>query len=277
MNAFRERCITLRKKGYSIIEIMKATGRAKSSVRTHIKDIPLSKKRIEQYRATAGRRIRKYAIARKGKSTRPFKEFKEWNAETVSLVAHLLFDGGIYPNSGCTYNNRSKALISHVEERMRAVYAFEPTHYTNLLTGVLRISYHNVALAIYMESKVRELLLRIPHLSGSLKREFVRAFFDDEGCIDYRPENNRRSIRGYQKDIGILELIRTILADFDINSRVIRPNEVVIVGKENLIRFEREINFSLGVYMNGNRLNSRWKKHIEKRELLKQAIKSFKN
>ena len=73
MNAFRERCVTLRKKGYSIIEIMKATGRAKSSVHTHIKDIPLSKKRIKQYRAAAGRQIRKYAIARKGKSARSFQ------------------------------------------------------------------------------------------------------------------------------------------------------------------------------------------------------------
>ncbi len=62
-----------------------------------------------------------------------------------------------------------------------------------------------------------------------------------------------------------------------INARVVKPNEVVIVGKENLIRFEREINFSPGVYMNGKRSNSRWKKHIEKRELLKRAIKSFKS
>ncbi len=277
MNVFKEQCIALRKKGYSITEIVMATGRAKSSIYPHIKDIPLSDERIQQYKIAAGKRIRKFALARKGKSVRAFKKFKEWNAETVSLVAHLLFDGGIYPNSGCTYNNRSKALINHVEKCMRVIYNFEPTRYTNPLTGVWRISYHNVALAIYMKDRVRKLLQDVHNLPLDLKIEFVRAFFDDEGCIDYRPEKNRRSIRGYQKDVSILKLVHAVLADISIDSHVVQPNEVVITGKENLMRFEREINFSSGVYMNGNRSNSRWKKHIEKRELLKQAIKSFKN
>ncbi len=267
----------LRKRGYSIIEIMKATGRAKSSIHTHIKDIPLSKDRIEQYRIASGRRIREFAIARKGKSARPFKPFEEWNMETVSLTAHLLFDGSIYPNSGCMYNNRNEALIQHVEKCMRIVYTFEPTRYTNPLTGVLRISYHNVALALYMKSKARELLQNVRNLPDNLKVEFVLAFFDDEGCIDYRPEGNRRSVRGYQKDTNVLKLIRTLLADSGIAARVVKPNEVVIAGKENLIRFEREINFSPGLYVNGNRSNSRWKKHIEKRELLRQAIESFRS
>ena len=111
----------------------------------------------------------------------------------------------------------------------------------------------------------------------SLKREFLRAVFDDEGCIDYRPKENRRSIRGYQKDVRILRIIKVLLADFRVVAKIVIPNEVVIVGKENLVRFEGEINFSSGVYLNGNRSNSRWKKHIEKRELLKRAIKSFKN
>jgi intein-encoded DNA endonuclease-like protein len=110
-----------------------------------------------------------------------------------------------------------------------------------------------------------------------LKREFIRAFFDDEGCMDFRPKNNVRKVRGYQKNMQILRIIKALLADLDITARIVFPNEVVIVGKENLIRFEREINFSPGVYMNGARSNSRWKKHIEKRELLRRAIESFKS
>ncbi|MDP1707091.1 MAG: LAGLIDADG family homing endonuclease [bacterium] len=275
--SFKEQCIALRKEGYSIIEIMKATGRAKSSVRTHIKDIPLSRERLEEIKKVSGERIRKFAMARKGKSVRPFKPFKQWNEERVSLASHFLFDGGIYPRSGCTYNNRSEALVSRVEEHMCSVYDFEPTHYTNSLTGVLRISYHNVALAIYMKNKMRELLQNVRRLSLNLKTEFVRAFFDDEGCIDYRPEKNRRSVRGYQKDVKILRLIQALLKDLEIESRVILPNEVIIVGRDNLTKFERKINFSPGVYMNGNRSNSRWKKHMEKKELLRRAIRSFKN
>lgn len=277
MDSFIDRCKSLRKQGYTLSEIVQITGKSKSSVYAYIRDTPLSSARLRNIRKASGERIRKFALARKGKSTRSFKQFKKWNEGTVSLVAHLLFDGGIYPRSGCTYNNRSEALVSYVKDRMRAIYVFEPTYYTNPLTGVLRISYHNVALAIYMKNKVRNLLQKVRHMPLNLKKEFVRAFFDDEGCIDYRPEKNRRSIRGYQKNIKILNLVQKLLQDLNIESRVVLPNEVVIVGKENLTRFECEINFSTGVFMNGNRSNSRWKKHIEKRELLKQAIKSFKN
>lgn len=276
MNSFREQCIALRKKGYSLTEIVKITGRAKSSVHTHIKDIPLSEERRRQIRVASGNRIRIFALARKGKSARSFTPFDEWNSDTVSLVAHLVFDGSINPGGGCIYNNRSSSLILDVERCMRIVYDFEPTRYINQLTGVSRISYHNVALGSYMKQKATKLLYDAHKLPIDLKREFIRAFFDDEGCMDYRPEGNKRSVRGYQKDTRILALIQRLLRYFNIESRIILPNEVVIVGKENLIRFEKEINFSDGVCMNGNRSNSRWKKNMEKRELLKQAIASFK-
>ncbi|MCR4276088.1 MAG: hypothetical protein NUV90_01760 [Candidatus Parcubacteria bacterium] len=277
MNSWKEKCIALRKQGHTLPEIIQMTGKPKSSVYGYIREIQLSPARLQGIRKASGERIRKFALARKGKSVRSFKQFEEWNMEKVSLVAHLLFDGGVYPDSGCTYNNRSRALIKHVEKCMHAVYDFEPTRYTNPLTGVSRISYHNVALAIYMKDKVRKLLQNIYSFSPNLKGEFVRAFFDDEGCIDYRPEKNRRSIRGYQKDIEILRLIQTLLKDLGVESRIVLPNEVIIVGKENLLRFKKEVNFSSGVYMNGNRSNSRWKKHTEKRELLKRAIQSFKS
>lgn len=276
MNAFKEQCVALRKKDYSINEIMRATGRAKTSIYVHIKNIPLSDKRIQKYRATSGKWIRKFALVRKGKSVRPFQPFDAWSADTVLLVAHLLFDGEI-SRGKCIYNNRSKMLVERVEKLVRQWYDFEPKRYENQTTGVVRASYHNVALGAYLKGKSKELLRQVKGIPLDLKREFVRAFFDDEGCMDYRPQSSRRKIRGYQKDVKILKIVSNLLGDFGIESRVIKPNEVVITGKENLMQFAREINFSPGVYINGNRSNSRWKKHIEKRELLKRAIESFKN
>lgn len=255
---------------------MRVTGRAKSSIHTHIKDIPLSEEREKQIRVASGNRIKKFAVARKGKSNRSFRPFDHWSTDTVLLVAHLLFDGEVV-RTRCVYNNRSEALIERVARLMRILYDFEPKRYLNRLTGVHRISYHNVMLGAYVEKKSAELLRKIKDMPLDLKREFVRAFFDDEGCMDYRPGESRRSIRGYQKNVQILRIVKILLADFNIAARIILPNEVMIVGKENLIRFEREINFSLGIYMNGNRSNSRWKKHVEKRELLRQAIASFKS
>jgi hypothetical protein len=276
MKTFKEYCIELRKQDMSIIEIMRITGRPKTSVYEHIKDISLSKKRIAQYRETSGKWIREFALVRKGKSVRTFKMFEKWSTNSVLLIAHLLFDGEI-ARTRCAYNNRSITLIERVEQLMGEWYEFEPSRYQNKLTGVYRITYNNVALGAYFHNKSKELLREIKKMPIELKREFIRAFFDDEGCIDYRPKENKRSIRGYQKDVRILKIIKTVLADFGIVARIVLPNEVIIVGKENLMQFEKEINFSSGVYMNGNRSNSRWKKHIEKRELLKQAIASFKS
>ena len=72
-------------------------------------------------------------------------------------------------------------------------------------------------------------------------------------------------------------LVQKLLKDFQIPSAIHKPNEVVIMSKVNLEKFRKEINFSPGVFINGNRSNSIWKKSLEKRYLLDQAIKSFKS
>jgi hypothetical protein len=229
-----------------------------------------------QIRADSAARARKIGHLRKGKSDKTFKKFNEWDSYTVHLVSHLIFDGTISRTS-CIYNNRNSVLLSAVEKSMKTIYDFPPNRWRNELTGVNRISYHNVALAEYLKAKSIELLKEIPHLSLELKRIFVKSFFDDEGCIDFRPKRNLRQIRGYQKDISILFLIQKLLINLNIGSRVIKPNEVVVSGKENMKRFEEEVNFSPGIKLNENRLNSIWKKSLEKKWLLGQAIASFKN
>ncbi|OGG47543.1 hypothetical protein A2671_00640 [Candidatus Kaiserbacteria bacterium RIFCSPHIGHO2_01_FULL_49_13] len=274
MNGFKEQCLELRKKDYTLPEIVKITGRSKTSVYFHIRDFPLSVKKLSAIRELQGAQIRVYALARKGKSVRGFRRFSEWNRERVLLVSHLLFDGEIY-HGGCAYNNRSSILIEQVAKAMKSMYDFEPKRYKNPFTGVSRIAYYNVALGAYVKIKARELLQTICHFPKSFKREFLQSFFDDEGCMDFRPENNCRRIRGYQKDAGVLKIIQKLLLEFEITSRIQMPNEVVIVGKENLVKFQREINFSRGVRINGMRSNSIWKQSLEKREILRRAIASY--
>jgi len=274
MRDFKQQCIALRKKDFSIIEIMRITGRPKSSIYTHIHTIPLSAKKQAQVKKASGEHIRQFAIRRKGKSLRPFKPFKAWTPELVLLLGHLLFDGEIQRNA-CVYNNRSVALITRVESLMREIYDWPPKKIQIVSTGVLRVAYYNVALAHYLHQKSDELLAHIHTLSREYKREFLRAFFDDEGCMNFR--NKTRRIRGYQKDVAILKLIQKLLSEFDILSHIEKPNEVVISGKENLIMFQKEIDFSRGVRINGKRSNSIWKQSLEKREILRRAITSFKS
>ena len=275
MNDFKRQCQELRRAGHTLTEITKITGRPKTSIYSHIHNIPLSSERKQSIYAASGARAKLVAALRRGKSDRLFSKFINWNNSTVNAVSHLIFDGSISRTS-CIYNNRNRSLLVMVENSMKEVYAYEPKRYFNEKTGVSRIGYFNVALSSYLKLKSEELLKGICTLSSDLKREFIRSFFDDEGCIDFRPKQNRRQIRGYQKDNSILFLIQKLLKDFNIESRVIKPNEVVITGKENLEKFQREINFSHGVKLNENRSNSIWKKPLEKRYLLDQAIKSFR-
>ncbi len=275
MNIFGQKCLALRRLGHTLTEISKITGRPKSSVYGYIQNIPLDTKKLKSIKQASGIRARKLAQDRKGKSNRIFKKFNAWNKDTINIVSHFLFDGEI-KKEGCIYNNRNTSLVHGVEKSMKKIYDFKPKYYFNSKTGVSRVSYFNVVLGAYMKNKSEELLREILNLPVNLKRIFLRAFFDDEGCMDYRPKRNLRRIRGYQKNNKILHLIQKLLKSFDIESSIIPPNEVVVSGKKNLQKFQEKINFSSGVKINGKRPNSIWKKSLEKRGLLDQAIRSFK-
>ncbi|MBU6323467.1 MAG: hypothetical protein KGI41_03975 [Patescibacteria group bacterium] len=274
MSTFKERCLSLRRKGYTLPEIVRLTGKPKTSIYFHIRGIALPQEKLARSRLVSGARIRLYAIARKGKSVREFERITTWEPSSVLLLGHLLFDGEIR-RGVCSYNNRSKALVERFAKLVEMIYAYPPSLYRNEDTGVTRIAYFNVELSAHLKERALALLRVIHSLPLDAKREFLRSFFDDEGCMDFSFPK-RRKIRGYQKEVKILAIVRRLLGEFGIEAKIVKPNEVVLTGKENLLRFEKEINFSPGVYINGNRSNSRWKIHLEKRALLRMAIESYR-
>ena len=265
MNAFKQQCIELRKQDHTLPEIVAITGRPKGSIYFHVRGIPLSEEKRKEISATNAKRALRIAGSRKGVSSRSFIRFFHWDKNLVLLVAHLLFDGEISSRT-CAYNNRSLTLISRVEGLMRRLYVYEPKRRENVQTGVHRISYYNVALAAFMREKADALVREIVSLPRSYQCAFLRAFFDDEGCMDFRPKRNLRRVRGYQKDTSILILVRMLLKNFGISAIVQGKNEVVIRGREDLSRFQKEINFSEGVRINGNRSNSIWKESLENQD-----------
>lgn len=275
MKSFKQQCIELRLKDKTLNEIVKITGRSKTSVYFHIKDIQLSTRKRAEISENSRQLALKISGARKGKSLRPFKPFTTWTPKLVLLVAHLMFDGEILKKK-CVYHNRSLALVKRVEGLMSDVYDFPAKIAIDKKSGVRRVQYHNVELANFLYQRALELQRNIAVRSLDEQREFVRAFFDDEGCMDVRLDRKLRRIRGYQNNKQILQLVKRLLKNFDIDSRLQSTNEIVISGKENLKKFQREINFSEGVCLNPKRTNSIWKRNIEKRELLDLAIRSFK-
>lgn len=273
MAHFGDTCVALRKQGLSLAEIVQKTGRPKTSVYEHIRHIPLPRARVLAYRKKNAEHLRTLGRARRGKAERSFTPFT-FTEDTVRLVAHLMFDGEI-KYRGCGYNNRNMVLVREVERLMRSIYDHKPKKYLYKPTGVHRIWYFNVALGDYLIHKASELVTRIPTMKLAYKRTFLQAFFDDEGCAYFRKSASARAVRGYQKNTKILALIQTLLVDFSIPSTLIPPNEIVITGKDNLLRFQKEIGFSKGVRINGRRSNSIWKQSLEKREILRRAIESF--
>lgn len=274
MNAFAQKCIELRKEDHTLNEIMKITGRSKTSVYQHIKSIPLSNDKRKEISRNTAMRIANYNHSQKGTSRRSFNKFTTWDTGRVRLISHLLFDGQI-TNSSCIYHNRSEALISCVSEDILSVYQYPPKTSENW-AGVTRISYHNVALAQYLKEKSQELLSKVFDMEHGFQRTFLQAFFDDEGCVGYDPDNKTRRVRGYQHDHDILELIQKLLNNFDIDSTIrYTGNEIVISRRSNLDKFQEHINFSSGVRVNGSRSNSRWGESLEKREILQHAVESY--
>lgn len=275
MNAFKQQCIELRRKDYTLSEIVAETGRSKTSVYFHIKDIPLSDEKQRQISEQTRTRALRNAEQRKGVSTRAFKAFANYTPDHTKLLAHLMFDGELLKGR-CRYHNRSDALVHRVERLMQKVYTYPPRKQIDSVSGVISLGYYNVALSAYLFARAKNLLTEISLMPREHQRSFLQAFFDDEGCMDFRTNGNRRRVRGYQKDRSVLVLIQSLLKNFNIESMLRMPNEVVVTGRDNLIAFQKEINFSRGVRINPKRTNSIWKKNLEKRVLLDMAIKSFK-
>ena len=100
--SFKNQCITLRTRGFSLNQIVAKTKRSKTSIYFHIKKIPLSEKRHKEILLAAIKRFNDYSKSIKGKCRldRHPITFTNWNSNLVSLTGHLIFDGEI-KKSGC--------------------------------------------------------------------------------------------------------------------------------------------------------------------------------
>jgi len=274
---FKQRCVELRNKNFTLGEIVSTLNRPKTTIFFHIRDIPKNKFLKNKISAINSKQA-KLNIARgltpqKGQSAlgRKYKDFKKWSASTVNLVAHAMFDGEIR-YGGVIYHNRSRVLIDNFKSKMKTVYNFNPIYMMN--GDVARISYNNVELGHFFKLKKEELLQNILGWPLELKLAFLRAFFDDEGSVDFR--NKIRRVRGYQHNDAILYLVMKLLKNFSIESKIDTEfHEITIGRRENIKKFAQEINFSKGLRVNGKRSNSIWKKDLEKRKILANLLASY--
>jgi len=193
------------------------------------------------------------------------------------LIGHLLFDGEV-ERGYCKYSSSHEVLVNRVVElTQKEMYPYRPKRRVDSRTGVTEVAFYNIELGTYVLKKQENLLSNITELSPDNQSAFLTAFFDDEGCIDYKPETSRRRVRGYQNGMEVLEIIQELLSNFGIDATIRENtcNEIVVSRRENLQKFKKKINFSPGVKINSDRANSVWDKSLEKREILKRAIGSY--
>jgi len=100
MNTFKQRCIELRKQDLTLPQIMAKTGRSKTSVYFHIRNISLSKRKLAAISRANKVQILRISADRKGKSKRSFKFFSFWDKEKVLLVAGTLGAASIFRTTG---------------------------------------------------------------------------------------------------------------------------------------------------------------------------------
>ncbi len=266
----------LRKQGFSLATIMVETKLPKSTAYGYIEDIELTKDQRAEINRKRNEVSRNRINPRKGICLpgRHIKRLLGWNPQIIHVVAHFMFDGHVR-DSGCTYYNRSKYQIEHLKNLINQVFGIKPV--LQLRTdGVMVMAFHNVEFGAYMKERINKIF---PYLKTKATREekriFLKTFFDDEGNIYYNRKDKRR-VRGYQDSREILQNIAFLLKEFGIIARVdMHSKAVEFSGRENLMIFMHEINFSPLIFINPKRKNTIWQKEIEKREILEKAISSY--
>jgi len=274
----REQCRKLRKQGFSLGRIIKITKLPKTTVWDQIKNIKFNREARKYFQFNHKRNISRANRKRRGKCWKGRNILKptRWSLELIYIISHFLFDGTTRRHY-CAFYNTSNSQIKTMQKNMKGIFGLRSK--VNIDRNRVRgIHYSNVELSEYVIKKTKELKQYIKKASLEQKRIFLKSFFDDEGCISWDGNYKRRRVRGYQHSRKILELILILLKDFNIESNINKRNtEILISRKENLVKFQKEINFSPGIYINPNRKNGIWKTKIEKRKILEKAINSYLN
>jgi len=268
-------CLKQRQKGLSLNELVQIFQIPKTTIHDWVSNYPLSvsAKANIQSRIRIGQQ-KGVENARK-LSTKIIPQPDYWTPELVLIVAHFLFDGySTTKKDGFVYCSRNLSQIKRMNKLIKKVFNIEP-HCKTDKNGVTKSFYFSVLFYRYIYKKKQELLRILPKSSLKLKKAFLKAFYDDEGCITFN--KNIKKVRGYQYSKQILKLVEQLLCDFDIDSQINKNcTEVTITGKENLIRFKNLINFSPQIYINHNRKNGIWKYKIDKKTILEKALKSYR-
>jgi len=163
------------------------------------------------------------------------KENKNITPEKVRIISHCLFDGSVNSTKNgvyrVQYTNASKISVNEFISDMKNVFGLEPTEYSKV--NGKNIEWYTVS--FYSKKLFNRILQSLPeystakencrlkpwilNLSSKLKSEFLRAFWDDEGCIDINGK-----IHGKSKSKKVIKQLKEIHASLGIKTSIWRDN-----------------------------------------------------
>ncbi|MBI3020724.1 MAG: LAGLIDADG family homing endonuclease [Candidatus Omnitrophica bacterium] len=239
-----------------------------------MKDIRITDAQRERLHAQKRNIMAIVNARRRGKPLHPVLFRKPaWSKMLVHLVSHLNFDGRV-DRYGCYYYSRSYQQVLHVKQLLQQLLGVRPKLKLRP-HGVWMVSYYNVEVAAWLSRK-EDGLLAVLTDRMTWQQQWLQAFFDDEGHVFVG--GSTRRVRASQKHPATLWLARRLLSRIGIESYIDkRAQAVEIRGRENLLQFQQQINFSEGLCINPLRANGRWKQPLEKREILERALSSYLN
>ncbi|HUS50414.1 MAG TPA: LAGLIDADG family homing endonuclease [Candidatus Paceibacterota bacterium] len=173
------------------------------------------------------------------------------------IIGHILGDGSIEKRfHSVFYSNSDVDLLKEFSKYMIDIFGIRPriwvqekrsfnekTKWMKRVNNLDRIpKKHNVGLfypkicsdilyAIsgkFAEGKNKKITKEIREFNKDFKKGVIRSFFDDEGSVN----SNSHIIRFHQDRIDILEDIKNILKEFNINSNIVR-----FYNKRNKLRY----------------------------------------
>jgi len=174
---------------------------------------------------------------------RPLKEgFDKITKEKVRIYAHSIFDGHVSRSKGNSYvvgyTNKNSELLKEFEEDVNFVYGLKPTKYT-YKQGVTLLVYSSKLMYLDILNFDKSVI----KTNEEYGRIYLRAFFDDEGCVHFNPTKRIFSISGSQKSKEELFLIKSLLKDIEIQSRI-SGVDITIGRNKSILRYSELIGFT---------------------------------
>ena len=186
--------------------------------------------------------------------------FEKLTTAKARIIAHLIGDGAVYRSNhdyNVKYEVKDLESLNSFEKDMISIYGLKLTKgFKNSgITGKpipfvrlrSKLVYDDLLKYSTYHSKDWKINNIILNSSRKIKREFLKAFFDDEGSVV--PQGNKGIIKLYSINSNGLKQLQKMLLKFNIENRLDHgygaKRNVYAVLIKDLNKFDEEIGFNL--------------------------------